>query len=690
MDKKEAKVRVEKLEKEITRLREDYHNNDNPNLTDEVYDSLTRELREIFKLYPELEDPNSPLNRVGGKAQEKFQKFTHKVRMLSLNDVFSFEELLDWEKRINKLIPNTKFNYFCEVKFDGLAVSLIYENGILQTGATRGDGFIGEDITNNLKTISSIPIKLQGKNIPKYLEVRGEALMSKKTLEILNKNYKREGKNLLANTRNAAAGSLRQLDPKLARDRNLDFLAYDIATIDGIDLNTHSDKHKLLKELGFQVDEYDLKTSNIEEVKKFISNFEKKRESFSFGTDGIVISIDELNLQETLGVVGKAPRYMVAYKYPAEKATTVVLDIITNIGRTGVLTPLAIFKPTLVAGSVVSKATLHNMDQIERLDIRIGDTVVIEKAGDVIPKVVEVLPRLRTGKEVKFKMPKVCPVCKNNIEKKSVQNLRAKKEVLGSPRKAQPDHLFLHANSSVAYYCSNPKCLAKNERYLEHFVKVFDIYELGPKVLKRFKDEGLITDASDIFNLRVEDIANLERFGEKSAENIVREIEEKKNITLAKFLWALGILHVGEETARDLALNFGTLEKIKNATVEELNNLENVGVAVSKSLHEFFNDKNNLAFIDRLLAKGVKIKKVEKVEKGKFNGLTFVLTGTLPTLSREIAKEKILNLGGKVSGSVSKNTSFVLAGEDAGSKLKNAETLGVKIINEAEFLKMIS
>jgi DNA ligase (NAD+) len=670
MNKNEAKQRVEKLEREISRLREEYHNNDNPTATDTVYDSLTRELREIFKLYPDLENPNSPLHRVGGKAQDKFQKFNHKVRMLSLNDVFSFEELLDWETRIEKLIPNIKFNYFCEVKFDGLAVSLIYKDGILKTGATRGDGFVGEDITNNLKTISAIPIKLEGKNIPSYIEVRGEALMAKKTLELLNKRYKREGKNLLANTRNAAAGSLRQLDPKLARDRNLDFLAYDIAEIKGIELRTHSEKHKLLKELGFKVDDYDLKTSNTEEIKNFIKNFEKKREKFIFGTDGIVISIDELDLQETLGVVGKAPRYMVAYKYPAEKATTIVLDITYNIGRTGVLTPLAIFNPTLVAGSVVSKATLHNMDQIERLDIRIGDTVVIEKAGDVIPKVVEVLPNLRTGKERKFKMPEICPVCKTKIEKKSVQNLQA--------------------NFSVAYYCSNPKCLAKNERYLEHFVKVFDIYELGPKVLKRFKDEGLITDASDIFTLKVEDIANLERFGEKSAQNIIKEIEEKKTITLAKFLWALGILHVGEETARDLALNFGTLDKIKNANIEELNNLENVGEAVSKSVYEFFRDKNNLAFIERLQEKGVKIKKVEKKELGKFDGLTFVLTGTLPTLSREIAKEKILNLGGKVSGSVSKNTSFVLAGEDAGSKLKNAEALEVKIINEQEFLKMIS
>lgn len=688
MNRQEAKDRIEKLEKEINRLREEYHISDNASATDSVYDSLTRELREIFKIYPELEDPNSPLNRVGGKALDKFQKINHKVRMLSLNDIFSYEELSDWENRIEKLIPNSKFNYFCEVKFDGLAVSLIYENGILKTGATRGDGFVGEDITNNLKTISSIPIQLTGKNIPKYIEVRGEALMSKKTLESLNKKYKKEGKNLLANTRNAAAGSLRQLDPKLARDRNLDFLAYDIAEIRGIELKTHSDKHKLLKELGFKVDDYDLKTSKIEEVKEFINNFSKKRDKFIFGTDGIVVSIDELYLQETLGVVGKAPRYMVAYKYPALKATTVVLDITYNIGRTGVLTPLAIFRPTLVAGSVVSKATLHNMDQIERLGLKIGDTVVIEKAGDVIPKVVEVLPNLRTGKERKFKMPLVCPVCKTKIEKKEIGGNRSglgnfKRSVLEEPI------------DSVAYYCSNPKCLAKNERYLEHFVKVFDIYELGPKVLKRFKDEGLITDASDIFTLRVEDIANLERFGEKSAENIVREVSEKKNISLAKFLWALGILHVGEETARDLANHFKTLENLIKLShnpdlwLENINSIENIGPAVSKSLYEFFNDKNNLAFIDRLLEKGIKIKKVEKVELGKFSGFTFVLTGTLPTMSREIAKEKILNLGGKVTGSVSKNTSFVVAGEDSGSKFTNAEKLGVKILNEEEFLKML-
>lgn len=694
----EAEKRIKKLEQEIDRLRRDYHSRDDSNVEDSVYDSLTRELKDIFKIYPELEDLNSPIYRVGGEVLDKFQKVEHSVRMLSLNDIFSEEELLDWENRINKLIPNTKFNYFCEVKFDGLAVSLIYENGVLVSGRTRGDGFVGEEITQNLKTISSIPLKLKGDQIPKYLEVRGEALMSKKTLNDLNIKNKNEGKNLFANTRNAAAGSLRQLDPKLARARNLDFLAYDIADISTeyvSKLKTHSDKHKLLRRFGFRLDDNEKICTSQKQVLDFIHNFSKIRNDFDFGTDGIVISIDELDLQNLLGVVGKAPRYMIAFKYPAEKATTVIKDIIVNIGRTGVLTPLAIFEPTKVAGSLVSKATLHNLDQINRLDIRIGDTVIIEKAGDVIPKVVESLPNLRTGVERKFKMPKFCPVCKGTIEKKITQSLPTKKEVLGSPT-AQPDHLFLQANSSVAYFCTNPKCGAKNERYLEHFVKVFDIYELGPKVLKRFKEEGLINDASDIFTLKKEDIAILERFGEKSAENIINEINEKKNISLDKFIWSLGIVHVGEETARDLANHFKTLENLiaishrSDLWEKNINSIENIGPAVSKSLYEFFNDKNNLNFIDKLLANGVKIKKVEKKAKGKFFGLTFVLTGTLPSMSREIAKEQILNLGGKVASSVSKNTSFVLAGEEAGSKLKLAKELGVKIITEEEFVKMIN
>ena len=498
MDKRQAYKRINKLRREIARLRSAYHIENAPNVTDDVYDSLTRELRELLREYPLFNDANSPENRIAGKPLSKFVKIKHQSRMLSLNDAFSYEELYDWETRIKKLLPEkTSLRYFCEVKFDGLAVSLIYKNGKLEKGATRGDGFIGEDITENLKTINSIPLILQ-KPFPEYLEVRGEALLSKKTLIRLNFENVKEGKTLFANTRNAAAGSLRQLDPKLAQERHLDFIAYDIveATPDLVvgvpngtpttKLQFHSDKHEMLRDFGFKVEKLEAKCESLEKVIAFIKKFKKIRSNFPYGTDGIVISVDDLKLQVVLGVVGKAPRFMVAFKYPAERATTRVKEILVNVGRTGVLTPLAIFEPTLVAGSLVSKATLHNLDQIDRLHLLIGDTVVIEKAGDVIPKVVEVLTRLRSGKEKKFKMPINCPTCGGKVEKRE-----------------------LGVSFSVAYYCANLKCPAKDERYLEHFVSVFEIYELGPKILMRFKDEGLITDAADIFTLTKEDIAPL-------------------------------------------------------------------------------------------------------------------------------------------------------------------------------------
>ncbi len=678
MDKTEAEKRVKKLRAEIARLRDLYHVKDDPVVTDAVYDSLNRELKGILKEYPEFFDPNAPEERVGGKPLEKFEKVKHQVRMLSLNDVFSLEELEDWQKRIKKLVPNKAFDYFCEIKFDGLAVSLIYENGVFVRGATRGDGFIGEDITENLKMINSIPLVLNSKGlkIPQTLEVRGEVLMRKDIFKKLNQKQEKEGKPIYANTRNVAAGSLRQLDPNLVKERKLDFFAYDVFIHKGEDdFKRHSEEHKYLKSLGFWVDTNEAVCKGLNQAEAFIARFEKLRPDFPYGTDGIVVSVDDLSVQEVLGVVGKAPRYMAAFKYPAEKATTQVLDIKINVGRTGVLTPLAIFKPTLVAGSTVSKATLHNFDQIERLGLKIGDTVVIEKAGDVIPKVVEVLPKLRNGKEKIFKIPTTCPVCESKIEKKNIGEKKGE--------------------SSVAYYCANKKCPAKNERYLEHFVSVFEIYEMGPKVLRRFKDEGLITDAADIFTLTKEDIAVLERFGEKSAENIVREINEKKKISFSRFLWALGILHVGEETARDLATHFVSFDKLVEVShrsdlwEQEIESIENIGPAVSKSLKEFFNDKNNLHFIEKLKQNGVVIQKADKKLAGKFSGMTFVLTGTLSAMSREIAKEKILNLGGKVSGSVSKNTTYVVAGEEAGSKLANAQKLGVKILSEENFLKML-
>jgi len=701
MNKSEIQKRIQKLRNEIARLRDAYHMKNLPNITDEVYDSLTKELKKLLEQYPEFDDPNAPENRVAGKPLEKFVKVEHKIRMFSLNDVFSEGELYDWEKRIKKLLPpNTEFDYFCEVKFDGLAVSLIYKNGKFVCGATRGDGFIGEDITQNLKMIKSIPLQLEfskekGERLPtstvKFLEVRGEVLMSKQTLIDLNKKNRKEGKQLFANSRNVAAGSLRQLDPSLVAKRNLDFFAYDIAQWESFEDNffpLHSAEHEILRDFGFQMDNHEAICKNLNEVIDFIKKFEKIRPDFLYGTDGIVISVDDLKLQETLGVVGKAPRYMTAFKYPAEKATTIVKEIKINVGRTGVLTPLAIFEPTTVAGSTVSKATLHNMDQIGRLDLRIGDTVVIEKAGDVIPKVVEVLTRMRTGKEKKFKMLEKCPVCEGKVEKKitTPSPLLNKEGVKASPPLEGGDG---RGGLSVAYYCANPKCPAKNERFLEHFVSAFEIYELGPKILRRFKDEGLITDAADIFTLNKEDIAPLERFGEKSAENIIKEIKLKKKIPFSKFLWALGILHVGEETARDLAMNFGTLNNLIKAKIEKINEIENVGLAVSESVINYFKDKNNLFFIKKLLKNGVIIEKVEKKEKGKFGELTFVLTGALSQMSRQLAKEKIISLGGKVSSSVSKNTSYVVAGEEAGSKLSEAKRLNIRILTENEFLKLI-
>ena len=705
----EESRRVQKLRSEIARLRDAYHVKNTPNVTDDVYDSLNKELKVLLDKYPEFIDPNASENRVAGKPLDKFKKVKHEIKMFSIANVFSEEEFFAWEKRNLKLLSNLKseLEYFCELKFDGLAVSLIYEKGKFVRGVTRGDGEVGEDITQNLKMIESIPLSLNSP-YPDRIEVRGEALMKKSVLKKLNILNEKEGKQPFANSRNAAAGSLRQLDPNLAKDRHLDFFAYEIAQIKGGEsenyVEKHSKKHELLQKLGFMVDEYAQKISSSKEVPNFIKEISKIRDGLPFGIDGVVINIDDTKIFENLGVTGKDPRGIIAFKYPAERATTIVKDIKINVGRTGVLTPLAIFEPTSVAGSIVSKATLHNMDQIERLGLRIGDTVVIEKAGDVIPKVIEVLTRMRTGKEKKFKMVNKCPACGEIVEKRNIGSSQSSSSkgprISGAPNPGQTiSHRTLE--TSVAYYCVNPKCPAKNERSLIHFVSAFEIYELGPKILRRFKDEGLITDAADIFTLNKEDIAPLERFGEKSAENIIKEISLKKKISFSKFLFALGILHVGEETARDLAMNFINLDELTKASIEEINEIENIGPAVSKSVYDYFKDKNNLLFIEKLLKNGVLIEKIEKQKEGKFKGLTFVLTGTLTSMSRELAKEKIISLSGKVSGSVSKNTSYVVAGEEAGrsdseslqtrmsSKLTNAQKLGVKIINEKEFLDMI-
>lgn len=666
----DAHKRIEKLRDQIEDLRYRYHVLNDPAVTDDMYDSLSRELRELEGQFPQFRDPNSPTNRVAGQALDKFVKVPHAVPMLSLNDVFNKDELAAWEKRISKLLPaSTQIEYYCELKLDGLAVSLIYERGIFVRGATRGDGRLGEDITQNLKTIRSIPLQLRGKNVPTLLEVRGEVVMRKEILKELNRKQEAEGKVLFANTRNAAAGSMRQLDPKLAANRKLDFLGYDIAQIDDSfrkKLTRHSEEHQLMRELGFPVDQHETVAKNLKEAEKFIDKIEQLRPKFPFGTDGVVISVDQLGYHDRLGVIGKAPRFMVAYKYPAEKATTTVLDIKVNVGRTGVLTPFAVFKPTVVAGSTISKATLHNMDQIERLGVKIGDTVVIQKAGDVIPEVVEVLPKLRTGKEKAFHMPKKCPVCDWPVERRDI----GKKE-------------------SAAYYCTNPSCPAKNQRGMEHFVNAFEIYTVGPKIITRFKDEGLISDAADLFTLQEGDINTLERFGEKSAENIIKSIADHKRVPLARFIYALGINNVGETTSEDLAEHFHSLEKLQNASQEEVNEVENIGEVVSRSVFDWFRHKENARYVNKLLANGVEIINPEKKKSGKLTGKTFVITGTLETMSRDEARKKVKALGGKIAESVSKKTDYVVVGQDPGSKYDKAQQLGVTILAEKDFLKLL-
>lgn len=706
----QIKNRIQKLREEISRYQKEYHELDNPSVSDEVYDSLVRELRAIEKENPELKK-NSPLERIGGKIQDSFKKVKHDSRATSLNDVFSFDEISDWEKRITKFFssPTTKINYFCELKLDGLTAILKYQDGVFISGATRGDGLVGEDITENLKMINSIPLKLKG-NYSKYVEVRGEVVMLKKVLEELNKEQEKLGKPLFANTRNTAAGSLRQLDPNLVKERKLSFYPWEIVST-SLELSSQSEKQKYFKEWGFSTHKYTEKVKTLKEAFNFINEIEKVRDSLPYGTDGVVVSVEDLKLQEILGIIGKAPRYKIAYKYQAEQATTKVKDITVNVGRTGVLTPIAHFNSTLVAGSNISKATLHNIDQINRLGLKIGDTVVIQKAGDVIPEVVEVLSKMRTGKEKKFKMPEVCPVCGFAVAQGSLgskgsslsNGLAELPSPKGTNRRGDPrtlrgeasfapevlSHRTLPAGeNSVAYYCTNKHCPARSRRGLQHFVNIFEIYEIGPKILDRLKDEGLISDAADLFILERADLSGLERFGEKSAENIISSIESHKKVLLWRFIYALGIIHVGEQTARDLADHFGSLNKLIKADIDEINNLENIGPIVSNSIVEFFREKININFINKLLKNGVIIH-YEKVKKGIFSDKTFVLTGTLSTMSREDAKKKIIENGGSISSAVSAKTSFVLAGEKPGSKYTDAQKLNIKILSEQEFLKML-
>ncbi len=677
MNSAAAKDRLEKLRQQIADLRFRYHVENDPTVTDDVYESLLREARAIEKEFPQFAITQE-FDRVAGAPLSAFTKVTHESRMLSLNDVFSIEELEQWSARMEKLLPppprlrrakqGLRHHYFAEVKLDGLAVTLRYEQGKLVQAATRGDGFVGEDITENAKMVRTIPLQLTAP-FPPTITVRGEIIMRKNILAKLNDMQAKNGKPAFANTRNAAAGSVRQLDPLLVKERQLDFFAYDVVASDAMmetTIKTHSQKHALLRAIGMPVVAEEAASDTVEGLIPFIDMIAKKRDSLPFNIDGIVISVDELALQDTLGIVGKAPRYMVAYKYPAERVTTIVSNITVNVGRTGVLTPLAHFTPVLVAGSTVSKATLHNMDQIARLDIRIGDTVIIQKAGDVIPEVVQVLKDLRNGKEKKFVMPKKCPVCGFAVEQRAAQT----------------------KGETVAFFCTNDDCPAKHTRGMIHFVHMLDIYEVGPKIIDRLQEEGLVADAGDLFALTEADLSGLERFGEKSAQNIIAAIAEKKTPPLDRFIASLGIANVGVETARDIALHFGSFEKFWNAKAEEFETIPNIGPAVVQSIDEYRCKESSINLIKKLFEYGV-VPQALNVVKGVFSGKTVVLTGTLATLSREKAKEIIQSQGGKVTGSVSASTSMVVAGEKPGSKYTDAQKLGVQILSEDDFLKIV-
>jgi len=727
--KSEAKQRIEKLRRVIDRFRYEYHVLDQPEVSDEIHDSLMRELRELEAKYPEFRSSDSPSQRIGGEPLKKFEKVRHAHRQWSLDDTFSFDEIKKWEEKFLRLLEkrniHTKPEYCAEIKIDGLKIVLTYKKGILIQAATRGDGVIGENVTEQVKTIQSVPLKLSE---PIDAVVVGEAWMKKSDLEKTNKTREKEGLPPFANSRNAAAGSIRQLDPKITAKRKLDSYIYDIEEIEGKFPETQMKELDLLKELGFKVNENHKLCKNIEEIDKYFRSWEDKRDKQEYGIDGVVVKINSKKLQDSLGYTGKSPRWAVAYKFVPEKVTTVVEEIKVQVGRTGALTPVAHLRPVLVAGSTVSRATLHNEDEIKRLDVRIGDTVVIHKAGDVIPEVVEVLKNLRTGKEKKFHMPTRCPICGGGV----------KREVIKSPSGSPFDkggETTTKGDLSAAHYCQNKKCFAIEKENIIHFVsrKGFDIEGLGEKIVEQLMNEGLVSNFADIFELKTGDLEPLERFAEKSAENLVKSIEKAKKIEFPKFLYALGIRHVGEETAvliaKALNTEFSTLptgrqvsnfspyggspagrqfsnkSQIKNFKIKNLDDtiayfpkismenwagIKGIGGKSAKSLYDWFSDKENLKLLEKMKNLGVEVVIPKfKISNLKLQSQSFVLTGELETMSRDEAKEKIRALGGDISSSVSKNTNYVVVGKNPGSKYDKARKLGVKILDEEEFKKMI-
>ena len=670
MENKDIGHKIKKLRKEIEYHNYRYYVLDDPKISDHEYDLMLRELERLEKENPEFFDFNSPTQRVGAKPSEKFESVKHKVPMLSLQNAMNFGELEKWDKRVRKGLGKNNVKYCCELKFDGASISLLYHNSELIRGVTRGDGTMGEDITNNIRVIKSIPLKLLGNNVSKgNIIIRGEVIMPIKSFEELNKKAEKNNGKIFANPRNAAAGSLRQLNPKITAERDLEFFAYsefDEMVVGGWGgLEQHKDLEKL-KWLGFKVSSHHELCNNIDDVKEFCEGAEEKKDKLPFQVDGVVVKVNNINDQKKLGFVARSPRWAIAFKFTAEEQETVLEDIEVQVGRKGTLTPVAHLKPVRIAGSTVSRATLHNKEEIKRKDIRIGDHVLVRKAGEVIPEVFKSLKEKRTGKEKKFVMPLKCPVCGSKVI-----NVGA-----------------IHESPMIK--CPNKNCYAQHREAIIHFVSrtAFDIEHIGPALVDQLLENKLIEDSADLFTLKQGDLGNLERMAEKSAQNVVESLESKKEVTLARFIYALGITHVGEQTAYDLADHFGSLKKLEKASFDELNDIFGLGDIVAKSVHDYFKDPKNLRFLEKLKKAGVKIK-VETQGLASLRGKSFVITGSLEKFSREVAEEGIRKRGGKASSSVSPTTDYLVAGENPGSKYDKAKKLGVKIISENELIKLL-
>jgi DNA ligase (NAD+) len=660
------KKRVEKLREEIEYHNHRYYVLDQPEISDAQYDRLMRELEKLEEEYPELRSPNSPTQRVGASPLEAFEIVRHTLPMLSLANAFDENEAREFDKRVKKFLGSSEdVIYVAEPKLDGLAVELVYERGAFVIGSTRGDGINGENITQNLRTIKTIPLQLIRKElpVPERLEVRGEVIIQIEKFKALNRKREEMGDPPFANPRNAAAGSVRQLDPKVTRERPLEIYCYSIGEVRGKDFKTQHEILQTLPRWGLRTNPHFRRCRNIDEVLEYYHEMNERRENLPYEIDGIVIKVDRIDLQTKLGEISRSPRWALAFKFAPKQETTKILDIIVQVGRTGALTPVALMEPVRVGGVEVSRATLHNQDEIERLDVRVGDTVIIQRAGDVIPEVVQVVTSKRTGKERPFRMPSKCPVCGADVVKEE-----------------------------VIYRCIGLDCPAQLKGRIKHFAskRAMDIDGLGVKLIDQLVDKGLVKDVADLYYIKKDELIALERMADKSAQNIIDAIEKSKIKPLGKFLFALGILHVGETTAEDLAGHFSKLDDFFRLSEEDLMKVEGIGPEVSASVVRFFRDKKNRESIERLKRAGIILIEPESKEKGKLAGKTFVFTGTLKSYGRDEARNLVESLGGTTATSVSKKVDFVVVGEDPGSKADKARELGIKTLTEEEFKKMVA